>query len=96
MEKEVSKAHLNLHTARARWSELAVHFARGVVLRVMPELDLVEVAQAFTEDDSKRVESWLATNEVAAVSDEEAQTWSSDDAELWTVVVSPWVLVQET
>ena len=95
MDKETARAHLNLHTARARWSELAVHFARGAVLRVDPALDLVAVAQAFTEDDSSRVKPWLDSGEVAAVSDEEASVWADDDAGLWTVVVAPWVLVQD-
>ena len=94
MDPELQKSHLNLQTARAQWPELAVHFARGVVLRVEPGLDLIEVAHAFTEDDSERVKPWLESEAVAAVSDREAKQWSDDDAELWVVVVAPWVLVQ--
>jgi hypothetical protein len=28
------------------------------------------------------------------VSDEQAQAWFEADADLWTVVVKPWILVQ--
>jgi len=45
---------LNGETAQLSWKELEPHFARGVVIRVAPELDLIEVAMSFIRDESTR------------------------------------------
>ena len=45
---------LTLETARITWSELQRHFARGVVLVVHGQLDLIKVAVKFAEDDTDR------------------------------------------
>ena len=46
-------------TAQIGWSELERFFARGVLLRVARDLDLVSVAEAVASDDTKRVAEWL-------------------------------------
>ncbi|WP_440996524.1 DUF2288 domain-containing protein [Arhodomonas sp. SL1] len=89
------RERLNAETGRIRWSELERHFARGATVTVAPDLDLVEVAVCFVDDDTDRVQSWLERGEVARTGDDEARRWSAVDAELWAVVVPPWVLVQE-
>ncbi|HHS89601.1 MAG TPA: DUF2288 family protein, partial [Rhodobacteraceae bacterium] len=61
MPKETApllKEKLNFETGRVTWDELARHFARGVVIRVDAELDLVNVAAAFAEDNKARVAEW--------------------------------------
>ncbi len=92
---EETKARLNAETGRIRWSELERHFARGATVTVSPRLDLVEVAAAFVADDSARVAAWMEAGEVARTADEDARRWAADDAQMWAVVASPWVLVQE-
>lgn len=77
------------------WRELARFFAGGRLIRVAPEMDLLEVAAAIAEDHSARVVSWLETGRIATVSDDEARGWQQADARLWAVVIKPWVLVQE-
>jgi hypothetical protein len=88
-------AHLNLETGRLSWPEAERHFARGVVLKIAPELDLVEVAAAMAADDKTRFAHWLETGQVARASTEDALRWHSTQAEFWAVVVAPWVLAQE-
>ena len=87
---------LNRETARIRWAELERHFARGVVIRVAPELDLVAVAVAFANDDRAAVEAWLAGGGVGHLDTDSARDWRRRDPPLWAVVTAPWVLVQET
>ena len=82
-------------TARISWQELQPFFARGALLRVLPELDLVEVAAALAEDDRSRVAGWLASQQLAAVETSLAQELLERDPELWAVVVAPWVVIQE-
>ena len=86
---------LHAETARVRWQELEVHFARGVVIRVASELDLVKVAVDIANDDKPAVERWITAGQVEHLDTKTAKDWSERDPELWAVVVAPWVVVQE-
>lgn len=93
--REELQNKLNWETARLPWKELQRHFARGVVVVVSPELDLVEVAVATAGDDSGLVGSWSERGLVRRASDDDARRWQESNPGLWAVVVAPWVLVQE-
>lgn len=86
---------INLETAAYPWSELLRHFASGAVLVVKPGLDLVEVAMLMAQDHADEIAALLGEGYLAKVSDEQAQAWLEQDAQHWTVVVKPWILVQE-
>lgn len=94
-EPEVLRAKLNSETGRMDWPALARHFARGVVIRVGPDLDLVAVATALARDDKAAVEQWLLSGRIAKAGIEDARAWNDGQATFWAVVVAPWVLVQE-
>lgn len=89
------ESRLNAETARIRWHALERLFARGVLVSVGASLDLVEVAAAVARDDKASVQAWLAAGLMERTEAEDARRWSAADAELWCVVVAPWVLVQE-
>lgn len=92
---ELNKEKVNLETARIVWTDLQRFFAKGEVVWVSGELDLVEVSYQFSIDDKTSVQNWLETKQVALVSDEQALRWFETNAELWAVVVKPWILVQK-
>ncbi|MEX0431076.1 DUF2288 family protein [Spiribacter insolitus] len=95
-ESELSiETHLNAETGRIRWTELERHFARGVVVRVDPALDLVAVAAAFVRDDEATVMDLMTAGQVWRAVADDARDWHARDPELWAVVAAPWVLVQE-
>jgi hypothetical protein len=89
------RAKLNQETARIPWAELQRFFARGVAVWIDPGLDLVDTAVAFSQDRTALVQAEMAAGRIARVDAGQALEWSSRDANLWAVVVSPWVLVQE-
>lgn len=93
--QEILRAKVNMETSRIHWKELQRFFASGVAVEVSPKLDLVEVALQMHDDNKARIESWLNSGFIAKVRDEQAAAWLAADSELWAVVVSPWVLVQE-
>lgn len=97
MEKkdDLLRAKINGETARYQWKDLQRFFAAGTVIAVHDELDLVEVAMRIANDDTEAVRQWMADGRVGQVSDEQASTWLEADASLWTVVVKPWILVQQ-
>ena len=82
-------------TAKIAWPELERFFARGMLLRVARDLDLVTVAAAIAEDDSTQVAQWLSAGLVERMQAETAADFAARDPQLWAVVVSPWVCVQE-
>jgi hypothetical protein len=82
-------------TARISWAELEIHFARGVVIRLAPELDLVAVAACFANDEKSFVDQWIKQGQLQPLDRLTAKRWSRGKADLWAVVVAPWVLVQE-
>lgn len=92
---ELLHAKLNLETARISWRELQRFFAMGSTLSVSTRLDLVDVGVSFAQDDTATVSGWLESGVVAPVSDELARHWLEKDADLWCLVVRPWVLIQD-
>lgn len=86
---------LNLETGRITWPELQRHFARGVVIKINPGLDLVEVAAKFIRDEKATIETWLNEGSICRASDEDAKYWTENQSNFWAVVAAPWVLVQE-
>lgn len=89
------KAKLNLETSQIGWRDLQTYYARGHVVRVSTELDLLDVAAELAADNKAQFEQWLAAGLVGDVPPKLAQSWYDRNAELWAVVIAPWVLVQD-
>ncbi len=95
-EDQLSLAdRLNQETAVIVWSDLVKHFARGVVIHVSANLDLIDAAICLIEDDASQLQSWAGDGKVRRASDDDARDWTAREPEFWCVVTAPWVLVQE-
>lgn len=94
LENDPVKQELIAETSKIAWKELQFFFAGGMAIYVSAELDLLEVASCFVEDNKAMVEKWMHDQQVMQVPDEQARTWYDNDATIWAVVVKPWVLVQ--
>ncbi len=92
---ELIKAKIISETARISWPQLQKFYAAGSVVSVSAGLDLVEVAFAFSADNKVQVADWLAAGSVGRTTEQQAQQWFDNNTELWAVVISPWVLVQD-
>lgn len=93
--EDLLRAKLNAETGKLAWPELERHFARGVVLKVAGDLDLVEVALAMARDDQAAVAAWLGRGQIARASAQDALQWHAQQSQFWAVVAAPWVLIQE-
>lgn len=89
------RSKINLETALFPWQELLRYFAAGHVLVVAPGTDLIEAATHMAQDNVAQVGLWLKQGSLAKVSDAQAQDWLANDEQLWTVVVKPWIVVQQ-
>lgn len=95
VDKEVESAKLNIDTGVMAWEELARHFARGVVVCINAELDLVTVGQAMLNDNATLIEQWREKGQFRRASDDDARRWHRESSEFWALVIAPWVIVQE-
>ena len=93
--QEVYRTKINQETSRIAWKELQRFFASGATVLVAADLDLVEAAFQISEDNQQQVAQWLSAGKIGKVSDEQALAWYEADADVWAVVVSPYVLIQE-
>jgi len=88
-------AELLGQTGKIEWQEIERFFAKGQVVRVAPELDLVAVAMAMVEDDVEKMRPWHKQGQVGLLDNQTARHWAEVAPTLWAVVVSPWILVQQ-
>lgn len=82
-------------TAKIDWQDLERFFAQGKLLSVARDLDLVSVAEAVASDDTQRVTQWVSAGLIERMQAATAADYAARNPELWAVVVSPWVCVQE-
>lgn len=97
MTEQTSTLYAKLlgETAKISWQELQPFFARGALLWVDPQADLVAVAEALATDDKASVTVWLTSGQLAKVEAALAEDLLARDPDLWAVVVAPWVVIQE-
>ena len=94
-DQDLLRTKINAETAKMAWLELQRCFAAGKVMWVDSKLDLVDVALAMHQDDIDQVKNWSESQQLSVVSDDQAKDWVAAESSRWTVVVKPWVLVQE-
>ena len=85
---------MNLETAQIPWADLQRLYARGVVMVVGKELDLVTVASAVVDDLADQVKEWIEKGALRRATDSDARLWFESAASVWAVAAAPWVLVQ--
>ncbi|MBC3373955.1 DUF2288 domain-containing protein [Pseudomonas sp. SWRI92] len=97
MNQEPSTLYAKLlgETASITWKELEPFFAKGALLWVDPALDLIAAAEAVAQDEGTKVATWLDAGQLAKLSEARALDLFERDPQLWAVVVSPWILIQE-
>ncbi len=96
LDDETLYAELVGQTARIEWSELERFFAKGQILKIASDLDLVDVAMAIVRDRAESVAAWQEVGRIDALDTDTARRWADGEATLWAVVTPPWILVQES
>jgi len=86
---------LNLETGKLPWQELERFFAKGLLIHADSSFDLLDVAATMAEDKKDRIEKLLANNRLAKPGIEQVRVWHDNQQVFWTVVVAPWILIQE-
>lgn len=89
------RAHLHGETSKLPWVDLEKHFARGVIFKVANGTDILDVAIVMSRDDKDTLKKWIDEGKISGAEIDDAKKWHESSASLWTVVIAPWVLVQE-
>ena len=92
---DIEKAKINLETSKIPWAELQRFFAAGKVLQISQDLDLTEVALSMSTDDADKIKKQIDAGEISLVADDKAKELFEAGATVWSVVVKPYVLIQE-
>lgn len=86
---------LHSETALMHWLDLQTFFAKGMVLSIDKSLDLIKTAVLFAEDMADDLAPQIESEMITHPSNDQARAWYEENIELWTVVVAPYILVQE-
>lgn len=80
-----------------QWNWLKPHIARDAVVFVNPQLDLVDVGVALTNDNVQSVQRWIGEQLIMKPTQDQLKTWGSAGPahQLQSLIVQPYVLVQE-
>ncbi|HEY9689899.1 MAG TPA: DUF2288 domain-containing protein [Coleofasciculaceae cyanobacterium] len=79
----------------AEWEWLKPHVGRDAVIVVTPDLDLTEVGEALTNDNTAVVQRWIDEQAIAKPSQAELTEWDrSGTAKFTAMIVAPFVLVK--
>lgn len=81
----------------ANWEMLKDHHTRGAVFLVDNSLDLVTVATAVAKDSVELVKTWLNSEKLRSLNEQEIAIWEAMPKEkvIKFLIVQPYVLVQK-
>jgi hypothetical protein len=88
------KAKIVAETAKIPWKELEKFYAQGKLILVSDTLNLVDVGYSISLDDATKIIEWMEEGLLVKEFNHQAQAWYNENAEVWSVVIHPWVLVQ--
>lgn len=88
------KAKIVAETGKIRWKELEKFYAQGKLILVSETLNLVEAGYSISLDDATKIIAWMEEGLLVKEFNNQANAWHKEDAEVWSVVIHPWVLVQ--
>lgn len=94
-ETIAAKQRLRDELAEISYVELERFFAKGVILEVHKDVDLLETALVIHHDVLHEVEKLITKGCIQRAHDEHAKKWLLNNTRFHAVTVAPWVLVQE-
>ncbi len=86
---------LDKYLGEVTWQYLEPHFLNGSLIYVDNSLCIKDVANAFAQDDKKKVEKWLRTGDALKPGQAHAKYWKKANSTFTALVVSPFVIIQE-
>ncbi|AOE49883.1 DUF2288 domain-containing protein [Kangiella sediminilitoris] len=92
--REEMVAKLNGETAVVAWKEIERFFAKGNMLLIDQELDLINVAADLSLDNAEEIKPLIDSEKIQRMPMEFVKENCKPETEFWTVVVAPYILSQ--
>ncbi|MEL6604878.1 MAG: DUF2288 domain-containing protein [Cyanobacteria bacterium J06614_10] len=78
-----------------QWEWLKPHVQRDAVVVVNEQLDLADVGVAIASNNTQAVQRWITEQLIVKPDADQLVTWSSQNKRFTSLIVQPYVLVQE-
>ena len=88
------KAKILAETAKIPWKDIEKLYAQGKLILVSDTLNLVDAGYSISLNDATKVIEWMDGGLLVKEFNKQAKAWHNENAEVWSVVIHPWVLVQ--
>lgn len=75
------------------WDALRLHAEKDAVLLVQ-NLDLIDVGEAFAQDNTANVSAWLQAGHIRRPTSAEIKAFALEQQEFHALIVQPWVLIK--
>ena len=97
MENKEHKTYQELQQecAPIAYKEIEMFFARGMLVLVENNTDILDVALIIQADDTNGLNKLIQQGKVIRAHDDHAINWSQNNTQLMAVTAVPWLLVQE-
>ena len=92
-EKNI-RDHFQREIGPVLWKDLEIFFARGMIIEVDQNLDLLDTAVAAALNDTEKIQGLMQAGLIHKLQDETALELSQSNGVLLGVVSPPWVFVQ--
>ncbi|HIG83587.1 MAG TPA: DUF2288 family protein [Verrucomicrobia bacterium] len=86
---------LDKYLGEVTWQYLEPHFRNGSLIYIDKSLCIKDVANAFAQDDKKKVAEWLKAGDALKPGQAHAKYWEKSNSTFTALVVSPFVIIQE-
>ena len=90
-----SYQELKQECAPIYYQEIERFFAKGMLVLVEVDLDIIDVGLLIQADDTQQLNQLIKQEKVIRVNDKHAIKWHKQEAQLLVLTAVPWLLVQE-
>ena len=87
---------LQKEQAEISYLEIQKFFAKGVILVVHRDVNLIDAAYKIHQDDAEAIAQLVDEKRLVRAHDAHAKRWLEEKTNFQAVTVAPWVVVQET
>lgn len=78
-----------------QWEWLKPHVQRDAVVIVNEQLNLADVGVAIAQNQTQAVERWINEQLIIKPNAEQLTLWSSENKQFLSLIVQPYVLIQD-
>ena len=77
------------------YKEIENFFARGMLILISEDTDIIDVAMIIQTDNTNLLEKLIKQGQVVRAHDDHAIKWSHENTQLMAITAVPWLLVKE-